>query len=265
MIKRNAGFTLVELMIAVAVGMIVLGAVYAVFNTQNKILGDQEQIAELHQNTRVALDMMVREISMAGYNQTTNPAVTAAPRCTDILVATAAAALTTPNCAGIVIAGTDTITFSMDVTDTDDNSPQTPDGLVDGPNEYITYRCYTSAGIRALGRKSKDSVPIQPVVEYVESLNFTYDSASLENIRKVKITICTRTSKPDLTYTNPIYGDHYRRYCLSSFAYPRNMALNTASTSATTLRLTTIQVSRWIGAIITPIISRIEEIHEIRS
>jgi prepilin-type N-terminal cleavage/methylation domain-containing protein len=43
--KGACGFTLVELLIAMAVGLIVLAAIYGVFTLQNKELKTQEQIA----------------------------------------------------------------------------------------------------------------------------------------------------------------------------------------------------------------------------
>lgn len=214
--KKDKGFTLVEMMIAIAVGMLVLSAVYTVFNLQNKLLGDQEQIAELHQNARIAMDMMVREISMAGYNQTTDPlTIPSLPRCTSALVAAGT------SCVGITNAASDTITFTADLNG---NGSIAADSS--NPNENITYSVYSSSGIPALGRTSNGSR--QPVAEYVESLLFTYDSATLESIRQIKITIRARTSNPDPGYTDPIYGDNYRRYTLSSFAFPRNLSLQTA-------------------------------------
>ncbi len=224
---NDKGFTLVELMIAMAVGLIVLGAVYAVFTVQNKQLANQEQLAEMHQNARVAMDMMVREVSMAGYNQTTDPATIASvPRCTNALVAAG-----TP-CVGITIAAANTISFVADING-NGNTTTTAGGA--NPNENIAYDRYHSetspAGVYSLGRTSNGSK--QPVVEYVESLNFVYyydgtiapiSPNNLINIRRVKITIVTRTAKEDPNYTDAT-GGHYRYYTLSSFAFPRNLAL----------------------------------------
>ena len=226
---NDRGFTLVELLIAMAVGMIVLGAVYALFTVQSKHLANQEQLAELHQNARAAMDIMVREISMAGYNQTTAPAtITAVNRCTGTTTAS-----NTP-CAGITNAAADTIGFVADIN----GNGNTTAGEAN-PSENIAYDRYHSetspAGVYSLGRTSNGSK--QPVVEYVESLDFKYypadgeaipanETAILANIRRVKITIVTRTAKEDPNYTDATYGDHYRRYTLSSFAFPRNLALS---------------------------------------
>ena len=47
-------------MIAMAVGLVVLGATYGVFTIQNKTLTNQEEIAAMQQNVRAGMDMMVQ-------------------------------------------------------------------------------------------------------------------------------------------------------------------------------------------------------------
>ena len=61
---------MVELLVAMAIGLVVLSAMYSVFTIQNKTFSKQEQIVEMQQNTRAAMDMMSREIRMAGYDPT---------------------------------------------------------------------------------------------------------------------------------------------------------------------------------------------------
>ncbi|HOC87891.1 MAG TPA: prepilin-type N-terminal cleavage/methylation domain-containing protein [Prolixibacteraceae bacterium] len=192
------GFTLIELMIAMVVGLVVLAATYSVFTVQNKTLLTQEKLASIYQNARIAMDMMIRDISMAGYN----PTGTAA--------------------AGITAANVSSIRFTMDLNE---------DGVLDATNEDITYDLYTSEdGVQVLGRKSSASGTHQPAVEYVESLSFLYDDgaggtpADLSQIRRVKITITTIAPTEDPSYTDPTNGDHYRRYTLTGYATPRNLA-----------------------------------------
>ena len=59
---------MVELLVAMAIGLVVLGGMYSVFTIQNKTFSKQEQIVEMQQNARAAMDMMSREIRMAGYD-----------------------------------------------------------------------------------------------------------------------------------------------------------------------------------------------------
>lgn len=64
---NRRGFTLVELMVAVAVGVFVVSAIYTVFTAQTKQLLYQDLQMEMHQNLRLAMDVVSRTSRMAGY------------------------------------------------------------------------------------------------------------------------------------------------------------------------------------------------------
>lgn len=200
--RGDGGFSLVELLIALSVGLILLSAMYGVFTTQNKTFKVQEQVAEMQQNARAAMDIMIREIRMAGHD----PLGTAG--------------------AGIVTAGSDSIVFTLDITST--YGADAADGDTADPNEYITYQLYTVSGIQKLGRKSQQAATIQPVAEHVQTLSFTYydaggaTTATLANIRRIKVAITVRTAMPDPNYTS---NGGYRTYTLTSVITPRNLGL----------------------------------------
>ncbi|MDP2855434.1 MAG: prepilin-type N-terminal cleavage/methylation domain-containing protein [Smithellaceae bacterium] len=223
--KHNKGFTLIELLIAMFVGLIVLGATYAVFIAQNKELNKQEQIVVMQQNARMAMEMMTREIMMAGYNQTTDPATIAAvPRCTNALVAAGT------SCVGITSAGSNTIKFTADLNG---SGSITPDDQFEGDNadENVAYDANLSLGIKSFRRNSKytkSGSSYQPVVEYVDSLSFEYyDDANntllspviLADICRIQITVTTRTANID-----PNTGN-YHYYPLKSYVTPRNLGI----------------------------------------
>ncbi len=65
--KKQLGFSLVELMIAVTLGLIVSGAVIALFLTSSKANQTQDNLARLQENARFALIKMQADIRMAGY------------------------------------------------------------------------------------------------------------------------------------------------------------------------------------------------------
>ena len=60
------GFSLIELMFAVAIGLFVVGALYALFNGQMKSLVYQDLQAEMHQNARMSLDILSRTLRNGG-------------------------------------------------------------------------------------------------------------------------------------------------------------------------------------------------------
>jgi len=64
------GYTLVELLVAMAITLVVMAGVYKVYVTQQDSYLLQEQVAEMQQNARIAKYVLMRDIRMAGYNPT---------------------------------------------------------------------------------------------------------------------------------------------------------------------------------------------------
>jgi prepilin-type N-terminal cleavage/methylation domain-containing protein len=65
--SNRKGFTLIELMVALVLSFILVGAVYRTFTVQQKSYTIQDQIAETQQNARMAMNILLRDIRMAGY------------------------------------------------------------------------------------------------------------------------------------------------------------------------------------------------------
>lgn len=63
---KNKGFTLIEILVSLAILGIVLAGIYSVYNMQHKSYIVQEQVAEMQQSERIALQMITRDIRMAG-------------------------------------------------------------------------------------------------------------------------------------------------------------------------------------------------------
>jgi len=211
--NRESGFSLVELLIAMTIGLIILTALSSTFLMQRKIYDVQEQVAEMVQNARAAMDMMSREIRMGGYNPTD--------------------------------AGFDGITYDahqlqIQANIDDDEDIINADGSYD-ENENITYTYYdeNSAYPYQIKRKTGNGNFIS-FAENIDVFDFSYwkededgdgemdevtTTADNDKIRQIKITIIARTTKPDPDYTDPTYGDHYRRYTLASVITPRNLNL----------------------------------------
>jgi len=61
------GVTLIELLIVLVISGIVIGGVYRVFISQTKAYNVQDQVAEIQQDVRGAMEIMVRDIRMAGF------------------------------------------------------------------------------------------------------------------------------------------------------------------------------------------------------
>jgi type II secretory pathway pseudopilin PulG len=63
------GLTLIELMVALAICFIVIGAVYRAFTSQQRTYTIQDQVAEAQQNARVAMNILMRDLRMAGHGK----------------------------------------------------------------------------------------------------------------------------------------------------------------------------------------------------
>jgi len=211
--SKEHGFTLIEILIAMAITGIVSAAIFTAFQSQQKSYVVQEGVAVMQQNLRAGMDMMVREIRMAGYDPTRDAN------------------------AGIVSAISGSIAFTID---------ENGDGDIDDSNEYITYSLYTSDNIQKLGRKSTATSNNQPVSENIQALEFFYklvdESQTLTPpdptlIRSIRITMLARGDRADQkfvnthTYTTPggqnwgPYNDNFRRRLLTTTVKCRNLGL----------------------------------------
>src|SRR5437764_12059629 len=64
--NRARGFTLIELLVAMALGLLVMGAMASLFKTGLNAVMLVRQRTETQQHMRAAMDLMVKDISMAG-------------------------------------------------------------------------------------------------------------------------------------------------------------------------------------------------------
>jgi type II secretory pathway pseudopilin PulG len=69
--SRQAGFSLVELLVAMVMTMIVTGAIFAVLSGGQSAFKVQPERTDIQQNVRSAMDMIMRDISSAGVDMPT--------------------------------------------------------------------------------------------------------------------------------------------------------------------------------------------------
>jgi prepilin-type N-terminal cleavage/methylation domain-containing protein len=66
-IRSNSGFTLVEILIAIALGLVILAGLFQTFRTQHDTYIVQDQVAAMQQNLRAAMYLIHRDLQMAGW------------------------------------------------------------------------------------------------------------------------------------------------------------------------------------------------------
>lgn len=65
--KKQSGFSIVELMVAVVLGLVISAAISVIFLTSNKTNKTQDNTARLQENARLAINKMQTDIRLAGY------------------------------------------------------------------------------------------------------------------------------------------------------------------------------------------------------
>jgi type IV pilus assembly protein PilW len=66
--RRQRGFSLVELMVALVLGLLVIGGVGGVFLSQRELYRQNENLARMQENARYAFEVMARSLREAGGN-----------------------------------------------------------------------------------------------------------------------------------------------------------------------------------------------------
>lgn len=66
--KRAGGFTLVEMMVALVVGLMTMGALIALYLSNSQSVRFQSGVLRVQENGRFAIDMISRSMRMAGYD-----------------------------------------------------------------------------------------------------------------------------------------------------------------------------------------------------
>lgn len=186
--KNNRfGFSLIELLIAMAISGVVFGAIISTFVTQRKTYDLQEQLTEMKQNARAAMEVLSRTIRTAGYNPTaaTFDAVT--------YHATQLQVKADLNSDGDTADSGEDVTFSHDAS-----------------NKQIVWD---------LGGGT------QPLADRIETFTFAYldsdGNATTTNsdISQIQLTITATTGEPDPSYAS---NGGYRTYTLTSMVTVRN-------------------------------------------
>jgi type IV pilus assembly protein PilW len=187
------GYTIVELLVAIAISGIFMGSIYSVYTTQQRATLGQEQVSAMQRNLRSAMYYMEKEIRMAGCDPTGRAG------------------------ARIETAQNDGFRFTLDITD--DTGTDSPDGDVGDAGESIGY--YRNAGgdlFRDLTDDGDDTNGIR-IAENIDAINFVYldkdgnnladdglgnvtDPENRARIRSVQVTVVARTGKKDPRYTD---------------------------------------------------------------
>ena len=66
--QKQQGFSLIEVMIALVIGMVLLGGAVNIFISNNSVYRLESELSRMQESGRFLIDIMSKEIRMAGYN-----------------------------------------------------------------------------------------------------------------------------------------------------------------------------------------------------
>ena len=195
--KKNAGFTIIELLIALTLSLVVLTSVSGAFVSQRKTYDAQEQMTEMIQGTRAVMEIFTRDVKLAGFNPTGSTTLVGIPYNTTQLEIRA---------------------------DLDGDGTATSSDT----NELIIYT-HDSTNLEIDRDAGQAFSYAKLLAEDIESFTFDYLDAdgnattTAADIRMIEVAITARTAKPD-----PNYGQNngYRTYTLTSTVSPPNLAID---------------------------------------
>lgn len=203
----QSGFTLVEVLIVAMLSSILLTGVVTLFTTASRTYSGEDIKASARQDARAAFDLIITELTMAGFNPTQSANFTAFT-------------VSSPTAIGPTIQQSQLRIF-MDIPDTVNLANN--DVINTGSNEDITYRLNGTNLERITDFQTIDQTVIT-VIPNVTNLSFTYRdgngvvTAVAADIRQIDVTMTVQASALD-----PRTGQRPKEIRLTTIVFPRNL------------------------------------------
>ena len=211
--SNNKGLTLIELLIGLVICAVVIAGMYRLFVAQSKAYTVQDQVVEVQQGTRSAMEILLRDLRMAGFDS-------------DSL--TSKIGIANP-----IIVGDHSVTVSYEY---DDTTQCTITYSREAATKRLLRQLTTTKAPPPDGDGSVTANPQDVLLENVETLDFTYGvdtnndgaldswvSAAETGIGKVVAVRVVLTANPD--QTNPDVKNWVSPRTLTSAVTIRNLAL----------------------------------------
>lgn len=244
--SRRTGYTLVELLLVVALSALAMSFLYRIFLAQHKVVIGQDRTLKLEQALHVTLERIIQEVRMAGYDPNSTgqfgfrnlPGV-GAPEYGRATSDRAICFYSDTDGDGILDSSdAEQLAFRVNVAQNGSNLDGTH-----GKKPDLMLRKYSCGAVKW-----------QPFSENVEALDLVYFdgngavisnaslSSRLDDIRAVQVTIVARTDKQEKGYRNhKIFrnpqgriivsapGDGYRRRAMTGMVTCRNLGMDDQS------------------------------------
>ncbi len=215
-IKNNSGFSLIELMVTMAIATIILAGIYAAYQAQLRTHVTQQAVVDIQQNLRSSMYYIQRSLRMAGHNPEGLPA-------DQVGFLENFTSFNSPHASSGAATDGTSIAFAFDVTgqhldsldndgdgQTDEDDERIADGTINETleNELNAFRLNGNTLESWIYTGPADAdYSWQPIADNIQSLEFLYlldtdddgvidaetddpvGTGDLANIRSVRITI----------------------------------------------------------------------------
>jgi type II secretory pathway pseudopilin PulG len=234
LMRKPEGFTLVEVLISMFVGIVIIGAIYAAVVSSQRSTVNIERKVVAGQDARAALELMALEIQMASYNPTfaTDMWIDPTGDCT---------ASGNQNYRGIQTATAKSISVEADIDEKDGVikiAGKNPNEIItytyDSDNQYITRETGCGGAQAFLGETVASGRPrtvhvinttAVPVFRYYDVAGNPIDPgavpAAIPRIARIEITLWVETEDKDANSGQP-----RRQMIYSTNVIPRNHVIN---------------------------------------
>jgi len=238
LIFEESGFSLIEMMMSIALSLVILAGVMNLFNNQRKVYSVQEQVSDMEQNVRSSMDFIIARVRMMGYDPsasnnfglTNNTFLNSSTAITDAVTLSFTRDVGDPPPNGaspangvldnnvnerfsFYLSGTDLMLGNIDIGTGSVNGGTVLASNIDLFNITYTYGDETtSLGLDGIAATADDILP-----------NDLSANIGLNDVKSITIAIRGRTSAADPNYTNPIDGTGFRKTTHLSTVTPRNL------------------------------------------
>jgi type IV pilus assembly protein PilW len=186
---KNPGFTFASALMALTVSSIVIGGLLYLFLLKSRLSEAQDAVRDMLQNTRIAIEVMSRELRMAGYNPT-----------------------------GASFDGVAYTPAQLHI-----RADLNGDGTTDGPDEDIRYT-YEAAKHQII---RTDRVGQEPLAENIQAFTLAYldkdgkPTVVSANVRQVRLMVTARAAEARAPYASQ---PGPRTYTLTTLVNLRNVS-----------------------------------------
>jgi prepilin-type N-terminal cleavage/methylation domain-containing protein len=200
---KQKGFSLIELLVVLSIFTFIMGGIFTVYNKGQGRFVFEQDVAEAQQTARNVVDMMEREIRLAGFPKTTYYDSALGYNTNSNTIATG---FTTSN-------GTDMI-FEGDINE---------DGIADVVEYNLNGTTLQRSAVAKPGGGVAATPSFKTLAENVRSLTFTYYNSSgvtttvPANVRRVKVNLNLSTNRVDPD------SRRLRTVSVSTMAFARNL------------------------------------------